>query len=55
MPDAVLIIGTVGAIVVALARQLPSIVWAFRCPKDSPHYKHPPVVRLASLLPWLKG
>ena len=45
MPEIALIILATGAIVVPLAKTVPSIVWSFRCPADSPNYKRPPVFR----------
>jgi hypothetical protein len=33
---------------VGVARALPSIIWAIRCPPNSPNYKHPPMPRMFS-------
>ena len=43
MTETVLIVAAVGAALVGLAKAVPSIVWAIRCPPDSPNYVHPPV------------
>lgn len=43
MPEAVLIAAVVGTCLASIAKSVPSIVRSFRCPADSPHYKHPPV------------
>lgn len=31
--------------VAEVSRSLPGIIWAIRCPPDSPNYKLPPIVR----------
>ena len=45
MPEIVLIIIAVGAIIVPLAKTVPVIVWSIRCPADSKGYTQPPIFR----------
>ena len=44
MTEKVLIAVAIAAIFVRLIEMFPSIVWVFRCPADSPNFKHPPTV-----------
>lgn len=43
MPEIVLIIIAVGAVIVSLAKTLPVIIWSIRCPADSEGYIQPPI------------
>ncbi len=37
-----LLVVTIGTLLARIVAALPPIIWAFRCPADSPHYKCPP-------------
>lgn len=56
LPIAATLIVTVGVLLSVLVRHLAIIIWALRCPPDSPHYRCPPLPSRRSSPPeLLKG